>query len=92
MTIGTGIAIYFLIWWLTLFITLPFKMTSQIEDGVVVEGSDPAAPTNPMMGKRMLWNTVFAGVVFFIFWFVVYYLGIGLDSIPEIIPIRRIDS
>jgi predicted secreted protein len=92
MTIGTGIAIYFLIWWLTLFITLPFKMTSQIEDGVVVEGSDPAAPTNPMMGKRMLWNTVFAAFVFFIFWFVVYYLGIGLDSIPEIIPIRRIDS
>ena len=92
MAIGTGIAIYFLIWWLTLFITLPFKMKSQVEDGMVVEGTDPAAPAQPMMGKRMMWNSVFAGVVFFIFWFVVYYLGIGVHSIPEIIPIRRIDS
>ncbi len=92
MAIGTGIAIYFLIWWLTLFITLPFKMKPQLEDGAVVEGSDPAAPANPMIGKRMLWNSVFAGVVFFLFWFVVYYLGIGVNSIPDIIPIRRINS
>ena len=29
MGIGTGIAIYFIIWWLMIFITLPFRMRSR---------------------------------------------------------------
>jgi len=91
MAIGTGIAIYFLIWWLTLFVTLPFQVKSQLEEGAVVEGSDPSAPTQPKIGKRMFWNSIVAGVVFFLFWFVVYYLGFGLNSIPEIIPVRRLN-
>ena len=85
MGIGTGFAVYFIIWWLTLFITLPFRMRPQFEDGDVVEGSDPGAPTDPQVGKRMLWNTVFALVVFFLFWFVFYYLDYGLNDLPDLL-------
>ncbi len=81
----TGFAIYFVIWWTTLFITLPFAMRSQVDAADVTPGTEPAAPVNPQMGKRMLWNTVFAGVVFFLYWFVVYYLGYGLDAFPDLL-------
>ena len=91
MGIATGIAIYFIIWWMVLFITLPFRAKSQLSEGEVVEGSDPAAPANPQLLKRMIWNTLISGVVFFLYWFVVHYLGFGVDSIPEIIPIRKLN-
>ena len=92
MGIGTGIAIYFIIWWLTLFISLPFRMKPQFEVGEVVEGTDAAAPAQPQLLKRMLWNTVFAAVVFFIYWMTVYYFEIGVHSFPEIIPIRKLEG
>lgn len=90
MGIGTGIAIYFIIWWMTLFVSLPFRMKSQLEEGEIVEGTEAAAPRNPQIGKRMAWNTLVSGIVFFLFWFVVYYLNFGLNSLPEFIPIRKI--
>ena len=86
---GTGVAIYFIIWWMVLFVSLPFRMKPQFEDGPVVDGTEAAAPANPKMLKRMAWNTVISGVVFFLYWFVVYYLGFGVDSIPELIPIKK---
>ena len=89
---GTGIAIYFIIWWMVLFVSLPFRMRPQFEDGPVVDGTEEAAPANPKLGIRMLVNTVLASIVFFIFWFVVYYLGITVDTLPEIIPIRRLED
>jgi len=32
-TISTGFAIYFVLWWVVLFVTLPFGVRSQHEDG-----------------------------------------------------------
>ncbi len=90
MGIVTGIAIYFVIWWTTLFITLPFRVKSQLEAGEVVPGSDAAAPVNPQLGKRMFWNTVLSGIVFFLFWFIFYYLDYGLKDFPEVIEIQRL--
>ncbi len=91
MGIGTGIAIYFVVWWTTLFITLPFQMRSQADSGSVIPGTEAAAPENPQMLKRMLWNTVFSGVVFFIYWFIFYYLDFGLDDIPELVPMPKME-
>ena len=84
MGIGTGFAIYFIIWWTTLFITLPFQMKPQFEEGEVTEGTDPAAPANPKMLKRMLWNTVLSGVVFLIYYLIFYVFDYSLDDIPDL--------
>ena len=89
MGIGTGIAVYFIIWWVVLFISLPFRMKPQFEEGPVTDGTEAAAPANPQIGRRMLWNTLISGVVFALFWFVVFHLGVSVDSLPEIIPIKK---
>ena len=91
MGIGLGVAIFFIIWWTLLFIFLPFGMKSQIEAGQVDEDTEAAAPAKPQLLKRFVWNTLASCIVFFLFWFVVYYLGFTVDSLPEIIPIRRLE-
>ena len=88
----TAFAIYFIIWWMVLFISLPFRMRPQFEEGEVVDGTEAAAPANPQLGMRLIVNTILSAGVFFIYWFVVYYLGISVDTFPEIIPIRRLED
>ena len=44
MATSTVIAIYFLIWWVTLFAVLPWGVRNQEESGEVAPGTDPGAP------------------------------------------------
>jgi len=63
-TLSTAFAIYFVIWWITLFLTLPFGIRSQHEDGVGAAGSDPGAPVASRMGRRLIWTTVLSAAIF----------------------------
>jgi predicted secreted protein len=63
-TISTALAIYFVIWWLVLFVTLPFGVRSQHEDGGGAPGTDPGAPIASLMGRKLIWTTVIAAVVY----------------------------
>ena len=60
MSIAGAIALYFIVWWLTLFAMLPIGVRSQHEDGEVTQGTDPGAPRMPMMAKKALWTTLAA--------------------------------
>lgn len=70
MTIPTGIAIYFLIWWLTLFAVLPWGVRSQHEGGDFAPGTDPGAPVIPRLWWKLLWTTLVSAVIFAILYFV----------------------
>ena len=63
-TISTWLAIYFVMWWVVLFVTLPFGVRSQHEEGGGAPGTDPGAPVATLMGKKLFWNTVLSAVVF----------------------------
>jgi predicted secreted protein len=63
-TISTALAIYFVIWWLVLFLTLPFGVRSQHEDGESVAGTDPGAPIMARMGRKLIWTTCISAVIF----------------------------
>jgi len=63
-TISTGFAIYFVMWWIVLFVTLPFGVRSQHEDGVGAPGTDPGAPIVAGMGRKLIWTTVISAVIF----------------------------
>ena len=60
-TISTGLAIYFVMWWLVLFLTLPFGVRSQHEDGDGAPGTDPGAPILARMGRKLIWTTIDIG-------------------------------
>ena len=63
-TISTGFAIYFVLWWLVLFLTLPFGVRSQHEDGPSAPGTDPGAPVISRMGAKLIWTTVLSTAIF----------------------------
>jgi len=62
--ISTWLAIYFVLWWIVLFVTLPFGIRSQHEDGVGAPGTDPGAPIATQMGRKLIWTTLISTVVF----------------------------
>jgi predicted secreted protein len=65
MRVGTLIAIYFLIWWISLFAVLPWGVRNQEEAGAdVAPGTDPGAPVMHRIGRKLIWTTVVATVVF----------------------------
>ena len=69
MTISGGIALYFVIWWLTLFAILPIGVRSQEEAGEVVPGSEIGAPAKPQMGYKVLLTTLVSIPVFLAVWY-----------------------
>ena len=70
MTIAGGLAVYFVIWWTVLFVTLPFGVRSQAEDGEVVQGTEPGAPVLPGLAKKALITTILAGIIFAFVWYI----------------------
>jgi predicted secreted protein len=75
MTITSALAIFFIIWWITLFAVLPFGVRSQSEAGNIVPGSDPGAPTMTRGRRVVVITTSIACVLFASFW-AVYVLNV----------------
>ncbi len=83
MTLASGIAIYFIVWWVVLFAVLPFGVRNAHEAGEAVgEGHESGAPVNPMLWKKIIWTTIAASVVFAFIYGQMTYGWIGWDDIP----------
>lgn len=82
MSNTTAIAIYFLIWWVSLFVVLPFGIRSQHEGESFEPGTDPGAPQLARIAWKLLWTTVVATVIFAICWVLYTNRLITLDSFP----------
>lgn len=59
-----GFAIYGIVWFLTLFMVLPFGVVSQSEAGEVVPGSEGGAPSQPRIGRKLFITTLISGVLY----------------------------
>ncbi|WP_298876363.1 DUF1467 family protein [uncultured Bradyrhizobium sp.] len=62
--ISTALAIYFVIWWIALFLTLPFGVRSQHEDGGGAPGTDPGAPVLTGMKRKLIWTTIISAIIY----------------------------
>ena len=63
MTLFSWIAIYFVLWWLCLFLVLPFGVHNQVDAGEVVQGSEPGAPAILRLWPKLLATTALAAIV-----------------------------
>jgi len=69
MQIGSIIAVFFVIWWLSFVAVLPIGNRSQAEAGEVVAGTDPGAPVAPHLLRKALMATALAIVMtLLLFW------------------------
>ncbi|MBV9051586.1 MAG: DUF1467 family protein [Hyphomicrobiales bacterium] len=62
-TILAWLAIYVVVWWITIFAILPIGVRSQDEAGEVVPGSDPGAPALPRLALKALITTAVSAVI-----------------------------
>lgn len=86
MSITLAIALYFVIWWTTLFAVLPIGVRTQGEAGEVVPGTPESAPARMRLVRVLLMNTVVAAAVFGIVW-----LAITRGWVPlEVISVPRL--
>jgi predicted secreted protein len=61
----SAVAIYFIIWWLMLFLVLPFGVKNAAEAGELVEGgNDAGAPSAHGLAWKALVTTLLATVVY----------------------------
>ena len=65
-----GCAIYGIVWFITLFMVLPFGVVTQQESGDVVRGSTESAPSQPRILRKLLITTLLSAVIYI----GVYYL------------------
>lgn len=63
----TGIAVYFVVWWLSLFMVLPWGVTPAHRQDI---GIMPGAPADPRLRQKFLATSVLAAL----FWIVIYAL------------------
>ncbi|MDN2567509.1 DUF1467 family protein [Aquibium sp. A9E412] len=80
------VAIFFIIWWVVLFATLPFGLRTQDEDRNVTLGTTPSAPHGPHMLKVVVRTTIVSIVIFAVFYVLTAVLGYRFQDIPLIIP------
>ncbi len=79
-------AVYFIVWWMTLFAVLPFGLTTQAEANEVVPGTVESAPAR-FRGRRVVLMTTLVSAVIYGLWYLLSVrLGYGIDSIPQFMP------
>jgi predicted secreted protein len=83
MNLASALAIYFIIWWLVLFLVLPFGIRNAHDTGDTVdEGNEPGAPVNPRLVRKAIITTILASLAFAAFYVAQTRGLLSLDSLP----------
>ena len=92
MTWVSVAAIYFILWWIVLFATLPFGLKTQDEDEDVTLGTVSSAPKGPHVLRAFVRTTIVSALILGGFYLLTKGFGLGLDDLPKIVPDFRSDA
>ena len=81
MSIGSALAVYFIIWWVVLFAVLPWGVRTQADENDVTLGTVPSAPSRPIMLRKVIATTIVAGIVYGIL-YALWSAGYRIEDIP----------
>ena len=81
MTWFAGIAIYFVVWWITLLAVLPWGAKAAPEEELR-EGHDPGAPARTLLLWKALATTLIAGVIWCVIAWVMIYQPFSYSDFP----------
>ncbi|HWA18789.1 MAG TPA: DUF1467 family protein [Devosia sp.] len=56
-------AIYAIVWFVSLFIVLPWGVRNQVDTGDVTRGTEPGAPVAPRLWQRILATSLLSAVL-----------------------------
>ena len=84
MSVMSAIALYAIIWFMTLFLALPFRPRSQADAGEIVPGTPAGAPHDAQMWRQVRRVTIIATIAY------VVIAGIILSEVITYEMIERI--
>jgi len=83
MSVIGGLAIYGIIWWLVLFVVLPFGVRTSEEAGeALVQGAAESAPAKPHLLRKILITTLVAFILWSVVFAVLHYQLVTLNDVP----------
>lgn len=89
MTIFNGLVLYAVLWFVTLFVVLPIRLTTQADVGQIVPGTHGSSPENPQMRKRALITTAISAVLWVIIAGIIISGVIGVQDLDFYLPRER---
>jgi predicted secreted protein len=81
MSLVSSIAIFFVIWWIVLFVVLPFGVKSQHEMDDVTLGTEHGAPHQPHLLQKAIATTILAAIIFAGVYIYFGVLGLRLEDL-----------
>lgn len=81
MSITGGAVLFVVLWFITMFVTLPITLRTQAEAGEVVPGTHEGAPANFRLGRTMLIVTGFTILLWAAAYFVITSGWITLEDL-----------
>jgi predicted secreted protein len=82
----TNGAIYFIVWWITLFAVLPFGVRTQDDERQIVPGTVASAPAKFRFFRVMAVTTVVSAVIVVGWNLGSTYFGVSFADLPHIMP------
>jgi predicted secreted protein len=82
MGIAGSLMVISIFWWLAFFMMLPIGVRSQLEDGSVVPGTEPSAPTAPKLWRKALWALGLALAGWAVLFSLIEFELVALDDFP----------
>lgn len=86
MTWLSYFAVYFIIWWVTLFAILPLSLRTQDDEQDVTLGTVSSAPSGAHMLRAVIRTTIIATLIFAALYVLTRVLGYSVDDLPHIAP------
>jgi predicted secreted protein len=87
----SAVAIYFILWWVTLFVVLPFGVKNAAETGETVEeGNEAGAPVVHGLAWKAVVTTVLASVIFVVLYWVLVNEMLNIGDLPFIRDMPRL--
>ena len=81
MGVFSGFVVFTMIWWIVFFMVLPTGVRGQWEDGDVVEGTEPGAPQDPQIWRKVKLTTMIAAGVWVVFALLMWSGIVSLDDL-----------
>jgi len=82
MGIAGSLLVIAISWWLVFFMLLPVGIRSQLEEGNVVPGTEPSAPTAPRLRMKAIVAFFIALAVWAALFALIEFHPISIDDIP----------
>jgi predicted secreted protein len=82
MGIAGSLMVIAIAWWLAFFVLLPIGVRSQLEEGHVIPGTEPSAPTSPRLALKAGFALVIALIVWGGLFSLIEFRIVTIDDIP----------